>query len=70
MGRCRGINDRLRSERYAEQFGDPATDSCRKSRSWRVSVTPRAACAAIDLQSTRSCDTTVARDTRTLGVID
>jgi len=24
MGRCRGINDRLRSERYAEQFGDPA----------------------------------------------
>jgi len=33
MGRCRGINDRLRSERYAEQFGDPAG-----SRSHRPSV--------------------------------
>ena len=27
MGRCRGINERLRSERYAEQFGDPAGSS-------------------------------------------
>jgi len=38
MGRCRGINDRLRSERYAEQFGDPAAGSCGTPRRQRHSV--------------------------------
>ena len=54
MGRCRGINERLRSERYAEQFGDPAG-----GRRTRQEV------AAIVLPSTPSSATTATKDTRT-----